>query len=125
MLAAPRPDAPVFPGGGPRQNARFQSLSNSAGIKPRLLAEIGREQSSELKGLWKTCATNHDEHRPKSSVQMLGQSLGGITYHHDEHRAPLGFMAIVTLPQSTVFRALVRDSGSECLCSRGRFADPG
>ena len=101
----PRPDAPVFLGGGARPNARFQALCELAGIKPRLDIETGREEPWELKDLRKTCATYHDEHVPESSVEILGHSVGGITYRHYAHRAPLAFRAIMTLPQPTAFSA--------------------
>ena len=42
MPADPRPDAPVFLGGGARPNARFQALCELAGIKPRANVETGR-----------------------------------------------------------------------------------
>ena len=125
MPADPRPDAPVFLGGGARPNARFQSLCSLAGIKPRLDIETGREEPWELKDLRKTCATYHDEHVPESSVEILGHSIGGITYRHYAHRAPLAFRAIMTLPQPTAFQALVKGSGSECPCCRRRYADAG
>jgi integrase len=125
MPADPRPDAPVFLGGGARPNARFQSLCKLAGIKPRLDIETGREEPWELKDLRKTCATYHDEHVPESSVEILGHSIGGITYRHYAHRAPLAFRAIMTLPQPTAFQALVKGSGSECPCCRRRYADAG
>jgi hypothetical protein len=35
MPEDPRPDAPVFLGGGARPNARFQTLCKLVGIKPR------------------------------------------------------------------------------------------
>jgi triacylglycerol esterase/lipase EstA (alpha/beta hydrolase family) len=49
----------------------------------------GREEPWELKDLRKTCATYYDEHVPESSVEILGHSVGGITYRHYAHRAPL------------------------------------
>ena len=79
----------------------------------------------ELKDLRKTCATYHDEHVPESSVEIPGHSVGGITYRHYAHRAPLAFRAIMTLPQPTAFQALVKGSGSECPCCRRRYADAG
>src|SRR4051812_33722510 len=62
----------------------------------------------------KTCATYHDEHVPESSLEILGHSIGGISYRHYVHRAPLAFRAILTPPQPTAFQALVKGSGSEC-----------
>ena len=97
MPDEPRPDAPVFLGGGARPNARFQALCDR-----RHQAEAGhrdrQEEPWELKDLRKTCATYYDEHVPESSVEILGHSVGGITYRHYAHRAPLAFRAIMTLP---------------------------
>ena len=70
-------------------------------------------------------ATYYDEHVPESSVEILGHSVGGITYRHYAHRAPLAFRAIMTLPQSTAFRAVLRGRDGECPCCRRRFADAG
>ncbi|QDV36194.1 tyrosine-type recombinase/integrase [Tautonia plasticadhaerens] len=118
-----QPEAPVFLGGGARPNARFQALCEHAGIKPRLDVETGREEPWELKDLRKTCATYHDEHVPESSVEILGHSVGGITYRHYAHRAPLAFRAIMTLPQPSAFSTILRGKDSECTCCRRRFAD--
>ncbi len=71
----------------------------------------------------KTCATYHDEHVPESSVEILGHSVGGITYRHYAHRAPLAFRAIMTLPQPTAFSALSKGCDGECPCCHRRFAD--
>jgi triacylglycerol esterase/lipase EstA (alpha/beta hydrolase family) len=81
------------------------------------------EEPWELKDLRKTCATYHDEHLPESSVEILGHSVGGITYRHYAHRAPLAFKAIMTLPQPTAFSALARGFDGECPCCRRRFPD--
>ena len=118
-------NAPVFLGGGARPNARFQALCGLAGIKPRLDIETGEEEPWELKDLRKTCATYYDEHVPESSVEILGHSVGGITYRHYAHRAPLAFRAIMTLPQPSAFSAILRGGDSECPCCRRRFADAG
>src|SRR6187455_280258 len=75
------------------------------------------------KDLRKTCATYYDEHVPESSVEILGHSVGGITYRHYAHRAPLAYRAIMTLPQPTAFSALVNGLDGECPCCRRRFAD--
>jgi hypothetical protein len=75
--------------------------------------------------LRKTCATYYDEHLPESSVEILGQWVGGITYRHYAHRAPLAFKAIMTLPQPTAFSALLHGHEGECPCCRRRFADAG
>ncbi len=111
MSVDPRLDAPVFLGGA-RPNARFQALCGLAGIKPRLDIETGEEEPWELKDLRKTCATYYDEHVPESSVEILGHSVGGITYRHYAHRAPLAFRAIMTLPQPSAFSAILRGGGT-------------
>jgi hypothetical protein len=82
LADGPRPDAPVFLGGGARPNARFQLLRELAGVGPRTSAETGGEEAWELKDLRKTCATYYDAHVPESSVEILGHSVGGITYRH-------------------------------------------
>jgi hypothetical protein len=65
MPADPRPGDPVFLGGGARPNARFQRLSELAGVKPRVNVETGRDEAWELKELRKTCATYYDAHVPE------------------------------------------------------------
>jgi hypothetical protein len=100
-------------------------LCGLAGIKPRLDVETGRQEPWESKELGQTCATYYDEHLPESSVEILGHSVGGITYRHYVHRAPLAFRAIMTLPQPTAFTALLSGRDSECPCCRRRFADAG
>src|SRR5436190_2493337 len=52
----------------------------------------------------RTCATYYDEHVPESSIEILGHSVGGITYRHYAHRAPLAFKAIMTLPLPKVLK---------------------
>jgi hypothetical protein len=121
MPEDPRTDAPVFPGGGARPNARFQALCSLAGIKPRLNIETGEEERWELKHLRKTCATYDDEHVPESSIEILGHSVGGITYRHYAHRAPLAFRAIMTLPQPSAFSAILRGGDSEGLSDTQGF----
>jgi len=118
-------DGPVFLGGGARPNARFQELCVLAGIKPRTNIETGRDESWELKDLRKTCATYYDEYLPESSVEILGHSVGGITYRHYAHRAPLAFKAIMTIPQPSAFLALIHGHDGECPCCRRPFADAG
>jgi len=125
MPENPRPEDPLFLGGGARPNARFQLLCGLAGIRPKTNVETGEEEPWELKDLRKTCATYYDEHVPESSVEILGHSLGGITYRHYAHRAPLAFKAIMTLPQPTAFSALLKGCDGECPCCRRRFADAG
>jgi hypothetical protein len=83
----------------------------------------GKPESWELKDLRKTCAKYDDAHVPESSVEILGHSVGGITYRHYAHRAPLAFNAIMTLPQPTAFSALAQGFDGECPCCRRRFAD--
>jgi integrase len=123
MPEQPLPEAPVFLGGGARPNARFQELCGLAGIKPRMNVETGNGEAWELKDLRKTCATYYDEHVPESSIEILGHSVGGVTYRHYAHRAPLAFKAIMTIPQPTAFSALLKGCDGECPCCRRRFAD--
>ena len=96
-----------------------------AGIKPRTNIETGLDEPWELKDLRKTCATYYDEYLPESSIGILGHSVGGITYRHYAHRAPLAFKAIMTIPQPTAFLALIHGHGGECPCCRRPFADAG
>jgi hypothetical protein len=77
MPADPRPDGPVFLGGGARPNARFQGLCELAGIEPRANVETGEPEPCELKDLRKPCATYYDARVPDSSVEILGHSVGG------------------------------------------------
>jgi hypothetical protein len=100
-------------------------LCGLAGIKPRLDVETGREEPWELKDPRKTCATYDDEHVPESSVEILGHSVGGTTYRHYAHRAPLAFRAIMTLPRPTAFSTLLTGTDGGCPCCRRRFADAG
>jgi len=97
-------------------------LCSLAGIQPRTNVETGKPEPWELKDLRKTCATYYDEHVPES-VEILGHSVGGITYRHYAHRAPLAFKAIMTLPQPSAFLALVRGFDGGCPCCRRRFTD--
>jgi integrase len=119
----PRPDDAVVLGGGARPNARFQELCTLADIKPKKNAETGQDEAWLLKDLRKTCATYYDEHVPESSIEILGHSVGGITYRHYAHRDPLAFKAIMTLPQPPAFRSLVNGFDGECPCCRRRFDD--
>jgi hypothetical protein len=125
MPVDPCPDTAVFLGGGARPNTRFHGLCELAGIKPRLDIETGKEKLWELKDLRKTCATYYHEHVPESSIEILGHSVGGITYRHYAHCAPLAFRAIMTLPQPTAFSTLGRGRDGECPCCRRRFVDVG
>jgi hypothetical protein len=59
------------------------------------------------------------EHLPESSVEILGHSVGGITYRRHAHRAPLAFKAIIPLPQLTAFLALIHGHDrkrTRCAC---------
>ena len=85
--------------------------------------ETGEEKLWVLKDLRKTAATYYDEHMPESSIEILGHSVGGVTYRHYAHRDPLAFKAIMSLPQPTAFMALVNGYEGECPCCRRRFAD--
>jgi integrase len=123
MPENPGPDDTVFLGGGARPNARFQRLCEIAGIPPKKNIETGEDESWELKDLRKTCATYYDEHLPESSIEILGHSVGGITYRHYAHRAPLAFKAIMSLPQPSAFRSLVHGHENECPCCRRTFSD--
>ena len=119
----PDPNVPVFLGGGSRPNRRFRQLCDLAGIKPKTNVETGEEKPWLLKDLRKTCATYYDVHVPESSIEILGHSIGGMTYRHYAHRAPLAFKAIMTIPQPSAFAALVSGRDGECPCCRRRFAD--
>jgi hypothetical protein len=81
------------------------------------------EEPWELKDLRKTCARYYDEHLPESSIEIPGHFVGGITYRHYAHRAPLAFQAIMTIPQPTAFSALIHGHDGECPCCRRPFAD--
>jgi hypothetical protein len=59
---------------------------------------------------------------PESSVEILGHSVGGITYRHYAHRVPLAFKAIMRIPQPTAVLALLKECDGECPCCRRRFA---
>lgn len=122
-IAQPRDDSPVFHGSGSRPNVRFQQLCALAGIQPRKNVETGEDECWELKDLRKTCATYYDEHVPESSIEILGHSVGGITYRHYAHRAPLAFKAIMTLPQPSAFMALLRGHNGHCPCCRRPFTE--
>jgi len=123
MPEHPDPDAPVFLGGGTRPNDRFRKLCNLAGIEPKTSVETGEAQPWVLKDLRKTCATYYDEHLSESSVEILGHSVGGVTYRHYAHRAPLAFKAIMTLPQPSAFSALAKGFDGACPCCRRQFTD--
>ena len=119
----PDPDTPVFLGGGARPNMRFRVLCGLAGIGPKTDVETGEKKPWVIKDLRKTCATYYDEHVPESSIEILGHSVGGVTYRHYAHRAPLAFRAIMTLPQPSAFAAAVNGFDGQCPCCRRPFAD--
>ena len=119
----PHSDDPVFLGGGTRPNIRSRELCHLAGIEPKTSVEIGENNPWVLKDLRKTCATYYDEHVPESSVEILGHSVGGVTYRHYAHRAPLAFKAIMTIPQPSAFKALAKGFDGQCPCCRRRFPD--
>jgi triacylglycerol esterase/lipase EstA (alpha/beta hydrolase family) len=98
-------------------------LCRLAGIGPKTDVETGKEKPWELKDLRKTCATYYDEHMPESSIEILGHSVGGITYRHYAHRAPRAMTAIMTLPQPTAFMSLVHGFDGECPCCRRLFEE--
>jgi hypothetical protein len=124
MPADPRPDEPVFLGGGARPKARFQELCELAGIEPRANVGTGRPELWELKDLRKTRATYYDAHVPESSVEILGHSVGGITYRHYAHRTPMAFRAITTLPQPAAFAALARGFDGSARAAGGDSPTP-
>jgi hypothetical protein len=117
-----QPDQPVIDCGTSRPNAQFQLLCQLAGVKPKQDVETGAEKLWVLKDLRKTCATYYDAHMPESSIEILGHSVGGVTYRHYAHRDPLAFKAILSLPQPTAFNSLLRGFDGECPCCRRKFA---
>ena len=117
----PQPEDPVFHCGSSRPNEPFQRLCELADVKPKRDVQTGEEKAWILKDLRKTCATYYDAHMPESSIEILGHSVGGVTYRHYAHRDPLAFKAITTLPQPTAFNGLVRGFDGECPCCRRKF----
>ncbi|MBD3676206.1 MAG: phage integrase SAM-like domain-containing protein [Planctomycetaceae bacterium] len=117
----PDPNAPVVLGGGTRPNIRFQQLCELVGIGPKTDVETGEQKPWVLKDLRKTCATYYDAHVPESSIEILGHSMGGVTYRHYAHRDPLAFKAIMTIPQPAAFKALARGIDGRCPCCRRAF----
>ncbi len=85
--------------------------------------ETGEEKLWLLKDLRKTAATYYDEHVPESSFEILGHSVGGVTYRHYAHRAPLAFRAIMTLPQPSACAAMANGFDGQCPCCRRAFTD--
>ncbi|MCG8584512.1 MAG: hypothetical protein MI757_07365 [Pirellulales bacterium] len=117
------PAVPIVAGGSSRPNHRFEYLCKLANIKPKTNLETGEEKPWTLKDLRKTCATYYDEHVPESSIEILGHSVGGLTYRHYAHRSPLAFRAITTIPQPSAFTSLIRGHEDECPCCRKKFTD--
>lgn len=66
----------------------------------------------------------HDEHVPESSVEVLGHSVGGITYRHYAHRAPLAFRAMMTLPQPSASSAILRGGKANARAAAGGSPTP-
>ena len=83
--------------------------------------ETGEQRPWVLKDLRKTCATYYDQHVPESSVEILGHSVGGVTYRHYADRMPLAFKAIMTLPQPAAFSALAKGFDGKCPCCKRPF----
>ena len=117
------PAVPILAGGGSRPNHRFEYLCKLANLKPKTNLETGEEKPWTLKDLRKTCATYYDEHVPESSIEILGHSVGGLTYRHYAHRSPLAFRAITTIPHPSAFTSLIRGHEDECPCCRKKFTD--
>ena len=59
----------------------------------------------------------------RTSIEILGHSVGGVTYRHYAHRDPLAFRAIMTIPQPSAFSAMVNGFDGQCPCCRRQFAD--
>lgn len=112
---------PLVLGGGSRPNVLFKQLCDLAHILPKANVDSGNHESWLLKDLRKTCATYYDQHMPESSVEILGHSVGGVTYKHYAHRDPLAFRAITTISQPTAFLSLAKGFDGECPCCRRRF----
>ncbi len=91
MQDGTQPETQLVLGGGSRPNARFKELCNLAGISSKSNLESGVESAWLLKDLRKTCATYYDQHVPESAIEILGHSVGGITYRHYAHRSPLAY----------------------------------
>ncbi|MEM9412444.1 MAG: hypothetical protein AAGA30_15125 [Planctomycetota bacterium] len=94
-----------------------------AEIAAKTDAKDGQENPWVLKDLRKTCVTYYDEQMPESSIEILGHSVGGITYRHYAHRAPVACKAITTIPQPTAFNALLRGFDGQCPCCRRAFVE--
>jgi hypothetical protein len=101
----------------------FKGCANSPVFHQRRELNLASSAPGFLRTSEKTCATYYDEHVPKSSVEILGHSAGGVTYRHYAHRAPLAFRAILTLPQPAAFKALAKGFDGQCPCCRRRFTE--
>jgi len=94
-----------------------------AEIAAKTDAENGDEKPWVLKDLRKTCATYYDEHMPESSIEILGHSVGGVTYRHYAHRAPLAYKAINSIPQPSALKALLKGFDGQYPCCRRAFVE--
>lgn len=104
---------------GPTRHASQPDRTSKPTKAPDAQALPGRLRSRGLAAEWSL----PDKHVPRSSVEILGHSVGGITYRQYPHRAPLAFRAIKPLPQPTAFSALLNGCNRECPCCHRRFAD--
>ncbi len=125
MPAELQPNESVLYGGGTRPNHRFQKLCRIASIRPKTDFETGEDKPWLLKDLRKTCATYYDEHVPESSIEILGHSVGGVTYRHYAHRDPLAFRAITTFRSRRRSRDSAQGFDGECPCCRRAFEKTG
>ncbi len=115
-------EEPIFAGGTARPKAIFKRLIVLSGIRAKVDVETGVAKDWLLNDLRKTCATYYDEHMPESSLEILGHSVGAVTYRHYSHLDPLAFKAIMTIPQPSAFMGLSRGVDGECPCCRRKFA---
>ena len=54
-------------------------------------------------------------------MEILGHSVGGITYRDYAHRAPSAFKTIMTIPQPSAFYSLNKGRDGECPCCKLQF----
>ena len=92
---------------------KIQELCKLACIQSKTNLESGDDSPWLLKDLRKTCATYCDQHLPESAIEILGHSVGGITYRHYAHRSPL--------PQPKAFATLTKGFEGKCPCCRRSF----
>ena len=102
---------------------RFQELCDLANIKPRTNVETSANEPWELKDLRKTCATYYDEHMPESSIEILGHSVGGITYRHYGIPRSVGVQGDNDASATNGIFSITRGYDGECPCCRRQFAD--